>query len=743
MSFRDEFEAFHEEMDAFYSTYPANVEGLLAEMDRVSAEHPQWGPCRRKALIYETAARRCEVKVFRHFPYFYEVVGGRERHRWGFQGVGYWLRTQPPQQELADRAGQQVWRRMESGLSHGSGVVDHDHHCVGFDNVLALGLEGLIDRAAERLARGVDEAGRDFLDGAIIGCKAMIALAGRFADRARELAEDEADPVVRRRLERTAESADRVPAKPPRTFHEALNAILFLREVCGSVEGIGESILGHLDRMTWPYLQADLDAGRATPDDARDSIEAFLAMTDAKCNIRREPRETSTTVVIGGCDRDGEPVYNPVTDLILDAYRDLTLVNPKLNARLSPRHPQAYVRRLADLASRTNVMAIFNDDVIVAANVRAGKAVEDARLYVGGGCQENVLQNTEISSRASIYLNLAHVLLMGFFPEQWAEYASSAGVAIEPYAGSETFEEFRRRFLANLRAVHDEHVETRNATEREGGWYNPCPLHSATMDDCIERARDMFAGGTRYAGASVSLIGAGTLIDSLRAVEQAVYERGELTLEELAGLLETDFAGAEAMRSYLAKRIGKFGSDDPATAEFAAGVLRDLARVTTGKPNTRGGRYEASLFVYRAFRRMGEKTGATPDGRRAGEWLSPGMSPSPLGLAGGAGVASVLGALEPLDLTDYPVVAVLDLKLPWAGAGLKGEVVESVIRRFLDAGGSVLQLNVIDPSELADAREHPDRHGDLVVRVSGYSARFTTLPEHIQDEIIGRTTVAV
>jgi formate C-acetyltransferase len=516
-----------------------------------------------------------------------------------------------------------------------------------------------------------------------------------------------------------------------------------MREVCGSVEGIGESILGHLDRMTWPLLQADLAAGRATMEDARDSIDAFLAMTDAKANIRREPRETSTTVVVGGCDRHGEWVYNPVTDLILDAYRDLNLVNPKLNARISSRHPREYFRRLADLASRTNVLAIFNDEVIIAANVRAGKAIEDARLYVGGGCQENVLQNTEISSRASIYLNLAHVLRMGFFPEQWAEYLSSSGVEIEPYAGAETFEEFRRRFLANLRAVHDEHVDRRNLTEREGGWYNPCPLHSATLDDCIERAKDMFAGGTRYAGASVSLIGAGTLIDSLRAVEQAVYERGEMTLDELAGLLETDFARAEERRSYLANRIDKFGSDDPATARFAADVLADLARVTTGKPNTRGGRYEASLFVYRAFLRMGAKTGATPDGRPAGEPLSPGMSPSPLGVGNGAGVASVLGALEPVDLTDFPVVAVLDLKLPWAGAGLNGEVVESVIRRFLDAGGSVLQLNVIDPAELADAREHPERHADLVVRVSGYSARFTTLPEHIQDEIIGRATVAV
>jgi pyruvate-formate lyase len=91
-----------------------------------------------------------------------------------------------------------------------------------------------------------------------------------------------------------------------------------------------------------------------------------------------------------------------------------------------------------------------------------------------------------------------------------------------------------------------------------------------------------------------------------------------------------------------------------------------------------------------------------------------------------------------LTLTDYPVVAVLDVKLPWASAGSRPEVIVPVIRRFLDVGGSVLQLNVVDPAALREARAHPERHGDLVVRVSGYSARFTTLPEGIQDEIIER-----
>jgi formate C-acetyltransferase len=744
MRFTDERAEFERELDDYYSTYPTDISEIEAEVDRISDEHPDWGPCRRKAIIYQVAAERCPVKVFRHYPFFFELDTGLDRYRWGShsprcEGIGAWMYRQPEQQKLQEWAAEQKcdW---EMGFCHGPAVFDYDHHCVGFDNVLQKGLAGIIGQARKRLQDpDLDEKQRDFLEATIIGNNAVLRIAERFAERAEAMARREDDDGIRRRLMRIAVAARRVPARAARTFYEACAVIMFMRHILGGLEGLGESIYGHLDRMLQPYLEADLADGTITRDEAEDLLRFFLAMTDVKCNICEEPRETSTTVMIGGCDCDGEPVFNDVTRMIIDAYAELDLVNPKLNARISSRHPDEYFHRLAELnAEGRNVTAIFNDDVVIEANVRMGKAPEDARLYVGGGCQENVLQNTEINSRASIYLNLAQVLLMGFRPEGWKNYTEMAGITLHPYAGATSFQEVRERFLYNLRAVADREISLRNATEKEGWWYNPCPAHSSTMDDCIENARDMLDGGTRYAGASVSLIGTGTVIDSLRAIDQLVFREKQVSLQELAELLETDFDGAEDLRLRAVNQVPKFGTDEPGAAGFAADVIADLARVTSGRPNTRGGLYEASMFVYRAFRGQGAKTGATPDGRRAGEALSPGMSPGPEGMRRSGGVTAVLGALEPIDLTDYPVVAVLDVKLPWTTGGCKPEVVEAMIRRFLDAGGSVVQFNVVDPQVLQDARKHPERHGDLVVRVSGYSARFTTLNESIQDEIIER-----
>ncbi|MEI6502330.1 MAG: pyruvate formate lyase family protein, partial [Armatimonadota bacterium] len=237
------------------------------------------------------------------------------------------------------------------------------------------------------------------------------------------------------------------------------------------------------------------------------------------------------------------------------------------------------------------------------------------------------------------------------------------------------------------------------------------------------------------------LTGIGTLVDALYAIRRLVYEEVRLSLGELAEILASDFAGEEALRQYVIHRLPKFGHDDPEVAQFAAEVFAQVAQASSGMPNTRGGVYEASLFSFRTFTSMGNLTGATPDGRRAGEHLSPGMSPSQLALGEQTGVGQLLRCLEALDLAQYPVVAVLDVKLPLAPAGYEPQTLLPIILRFIECGGSVLQINCLDPATLRAAQAHPERHPDLVVRVSGYSAYFNTLCTTLQDEIIERALV--
>ena len=537
-----------------------------------------------------------------------------------------------------------------------------------------------------------------------------------------------------------------MPAEPPATFYEALNTILFLRELVQSLDGNGISVFGHLDRTLWPYYVDDMAHGRLTQDEAKDLLGFFLAFSDTRFGMRESGSHvgTNTTVVIGGCDADGKAVFNDVTRMIIEVYLEAGLIDPKLNARVSSRHPREYLDLLARMVARgANNLCLFNDDVIIAANTKMGKALTDCRLYVGGGCQENVLENTEVNSRATIYLNVPQVLLMGFFREQWSAFADREELAILPYTDGGSFDGLYEAFLRNLEAVANTHVRQRNRTEREGWRYNPCPLHSAAVDDCLDKRLDLMAGGARYNFGSISLTGIATTVDSLYALRQIVFEEKSVSLAELAQILLADFAGEGGLRQRLVRRVPKFGQEDDGIRAFSARVFADCARVTSGMPNSRGGRYEASLFSFRTYAHLGASTGATPDGRRAGQHLSMGMSPSQLALGARSSPGQVLSSLEPLDLTLYPVVAVLDAKLPAKPARYKPEIIVPIIQRFLDSGGSVLQLNCVDHKVLLEAREHPERHPDLVVRVSGYSACFAMLPEEIQDEIVAREQLSI
>ncbi len=735
------------ELDEYYAAYPSDLSELEGELHALSAAHPEWLPAERKAAGYALIAERCRVQVFRYFPFYFELDTGRRRNDLGEGGLGGWMKREPLGQVLGAE-GQAWWRPgWESGLVHSWPVLDDNHHCIGNDNVFRDGLRGLIQQAQGRLTTTGDARERVFLHAAIAGNQALIRVAERFADEAERLLASEQDRAVREHLKTIACSARRVPAQPPKTFYQALNTLLFMREVTQELEGNGNSILGHLDRLLWSYYERDRAEGRISREQAKDLLRYFLAFHDVRFGMREQRSHvgTNTTVVIGGCDAAGAPVFNDLTRMVVEVYRELRLVDPKLNARLSREHPAEYFDLLADLiASGSKALALFNDEVIIEANVKMGKARRDARLYGGGGCQENLLENTEINSRATIYLNLAQVLLMGFFPEQWAWFTEREGISLHRYSTEVgSFAQLYETFLGNLRLVVEALVDQRNRTEAQGAQYNPCPLHSSTISDCLANAKDMMEGGARYSFGSIALTGVGTLVDSLFALGEVVYRRREVSLERFREMLADDFAGEEAFRQYLVNRVAKYGQEDEAIRAFSARVFADLARVSSGLPNSRGGVYEASLFSFRSFAEMGLRTGATPDGRRAGEHLSPGMSPSLLALGPRCGVAQVLRALEPLDLTLYPVVAVLDLKVPAVPQGLRAEMLTPVLRRFLEVGGSVLQINCVDPAMLIEAKQHPERHRDLVVRVSGYSSYFDTLPAEVQDEVIERTLVEV
>jgi formate C-acetyltransferase len=723
---------------------------IWSAMDAFASAHPDCPAVGLKSRFHATVAEAFEPILFPHSPFFFEM-GLRPAENWGTpqpDSITSWMKLR--REHLCHD--NDAFRHLVSFSDYNAaGVVriwsvndvfDADHHCPGYTRLLDEGVAGILKRltAARRIRRSASETA--FLDAAEQSCRALIRCAERFAEHAEAHLAAEPDRPAAATLRRIAEAARHVPLNAPRSFYEGLAALLFIREATATLEGIGVSVLGHVDRLLIGLYRRDLRAGVLTREQAGDLLARWMLHTDVKFHVDDNAwPETSTCIELGGCDADGRPLYNELTELIVETHHRHGLMNPKLNCRFSASSPQDYL----DLIGRTalaghNHFALLNDDVLIPACVRSGKSEAEARLYVNGGCQETIVEGVEHSAGAYFYFNLARTLDLTLRPLGRAAPklpAPERAALPKPICAPESFDELYAAYMNNLANL----LKTGAEWLRVGGerWTDvlPCPLFSGMLEGPVENARDYTAGGARYNPAGLALCGLGTVVDSLAALETAIFNERWLTFEDLLDVLAANWDGAEHLRLRFAK-CPKFGHDNPAADRIAQRLADDVVHIARSLKNERGGWFQPSFFVYYAFVRMGRSTRATPDGRRDGDWLSQGVAPGRVCAA--HAFTDVFHSLSQIDFRNFAGNAVLDAQMP-LGNTCTTEAFSGLVRAFGRIGGPTLQTNCVSIDDLRDARTHPERHRDLVVRISGLSARFVALLPEVQDEIIARTAM--
>lgn len=710
-----------QEFEAYYSSYDPCTQVLLDKEEAIYAAHKDEPSPLLKSRMIKMMSEECPVHLFRHSPFFHEFSSGRERHTWGGlqSPVGSFMHEKNADKWLLLYGGEMRPYREENFVYGWNNPVGVDHFCLGYDTILQEGLEGILARAEAALLQETDARKRAFLAAAADSLKSLLHLEARFAAEAHRLAEIAADEEERAHYLRIAKAAEQVPAKPPRTFYEGLCAVVFCRESIGTLDGIGVSTFGHLDRMLGELYEADLAQGRITEEEGKWLFHVLLSYTDVRFDAKIQYNETSTTMILGGCDTQGTPVFNDVTRCILHAVLEGRYISTKINCRISSAHPEAYFDLLATVqTANIPVIVMQNDDTLIASRVRRGQAVEDARLYVSGGCHEIVLANTEVNTRADTWISLPRLVLKTMEREQ-----------------PETWEAFYQLYLADVKDFIEDVVAKKNKYEAFWYTYAPIPLASATLTGCIESGKDLTEGGTKYASTALSLLGTATMVDSLYAIRHLVYETKQLTMAEYRAIVADNFEGQERLRSYIVRKLPKFGTNDPELNEFGAKLL-DTISTFAGQKNARGGDYLPAFYPHDIFRFLGLTTPATPDGRKANTPLSRGCSPSefieiknPLDIVSG---------LSAIDFTAFAESFCAEITLPRMEETTGKTIFKTLIHAFLDNKGSTLQFNMIDKDLLLEAQRDPENHGDLIVRVCGYSAVFVTLSPEQQAEVIGR-----
>ncbi|MGB3904721.1 MAG: trans-4-hydroxy-L-proline dehydratase [Anaerolineae bacterium] len=590
-------------------------------------------------------------------------------------------------------------------------------------------------------------AKQEELKAMLICAGALIRFAERHAEVTLELAEREKDPHRKKELQRIAEVCAHVPAHPPRDFWEALQYYWFVHLGVTTELNTWDSFNpGRLDQHLYPFYREGLEEGTLDRERAEELLQCFWI----KFNNQPAPPKVGVTAAesgtytdfalinTGGLKEDGSDAVNEVTYLILDVVEEMRLVQPSSCVQVSKKNPNRFVKRAARII-RTGFgqPSVFNTDVIMQELIRQGKSVEDARNGGSSGCVEVGAFGKECYILSG-YLNMVKIFELTLNNGVDMRTGRMIGIETGDATQFESFKELFEAYEKQLNHFVDVKVRGNNVVERLYASYMPAPFLSLLIDDCIVTGKDYHDGGARYNTMYIQGVGLGTLTDSVTAIKYRVFDEGTLSMEDLLGVLRDNFEGHERVRQMLLNKTPKYGNDDDYADEVMVALFEAYFSAVDGRPNTKGGSYRINLLPTTVHVYFGSVAGATPDGRRAWEPLSEGVSP--VQGADRRGPTAVLKSVAKMDHARTGGTLLNQKFTPQLlqdEAGL--EKLVHLIRTYFKLDGHHVQFNVVDAATLRAAQEHPEQYRDLIVRVAGYSDYFCDLSATLQDEIISRT----
>ncbi len=580
-----------------------------------------------------------------------------------------------------------------------------------------------------------------------VAADALIAYAERHAKEARQLAKREKDTLRKKELQKIADACSHVPKNAPRDFWEALQYYWFVHlGVIIELNTWDSFNPGRLDQHLYPFYKKGIEEGTLSKEKARELLQAFWVKFNnqpapPKVGVTAEESATYTDfclINLGGVKPDGSDAVNELTFLILDVVEEMRIVQPSSAVQVSKKNPDRFVKRAIQIVKTGfGQPSFFNTEAIIQEMLRQGKSLEDARQGGASGCIEAGIFGKE-NYNLTGYFNLPKVLEItlnnGLDPRTGKKIGLETG---DPRRFS-SFEELFQAFRNQVRYFLDIKVRGNNVIERIFAEYLPTPFLSLLINDCIAKGKDYHDGGARYNNSYIQGVGLGTVTDCLASLRFNVFDRRLISMEQVIEALKKNFEGYEALRQKFLNKTPKYGNDD----DYADSLLKDVFEAfyagVNGRPNTKGGCYRINLLPTTVHIYFGKMTGATPDGRKASEPLSEGISP--VQGADRFGPTAVIKSAAKVDHLRTGGTLLNQKFTPQLLADEEGiDKLCHLIRAYFKMDGHHLQFNVVTADTLREAQRHPEKYRDMIVRVAGYSDYFVDLSVDLQNEIIRRT----
>lgn len=621
------------------------------------------------------------------------------------------------------------------------------HIVPDYKGLVSLGTEGFRKKVAEekeKTAKGSSES--TFLRSIEAVCDGLDSFADGYRREALRLAKTERDENRKKELEQIAETCARVPRKPARTFREALQS-LFFAQIALNLESLDNAVSpGRMDQVLWPYYQRDIENGELDRQTAFDLLGCFsVKMSEIIPAFSRRITQfhgglfNGQAVVVGGTGQDGRDATNELSYLFLELMEHLRTRQPNFQARLHEGSPQKYRARIAKaLAAGSVSPALYNDHQIVPLLENRGVSEKHARDYAPVGCVEPASAGRSFFSTDAALFNLPFCLELALNKGRRFKDNRRLGVATDSAESCRSIDELFELFARQVEYGTKGLLRDIRLVEEANARVHPTPLTSMLLKGCISSRIDSSSGGTLYNGSGLQGVAVVEVGDSLAAVETVVFRQKRASMSEVIEACRQGFKGQEVLRARL-RTAPKFGNDDPFADQFTARVMKLFTSCIQGEMNTRGGRYVSGFYSVTSHEAFGRIVGALPSGRYAGKPFSSGISPSSGCERAGPTAALMSAAHLPLDLAHNGVNQNIEIT-PWTVKGAKGRrALQGLIDGAFAAGCMQMQVNVIDPKLLLEARDNPGRYPNLLVRVSGYAAYFDDLSPAMKQEVIDRT----
>lgn len=631
------------------------------------------------------------------------------------------------------------------------------HTIPNIESILIKGTTGVMADIDARMEKGgIDTRQQDTLKAMRITLDGLDAYAENLATEAVFLAAGEANPDRKAELIALSAMCAHAPKYPARTLHEAMNAAwIYLVGVLMENNNISLSP-GRLDQIFQPYFEKDM-ATISDPGEKDAYIQRavelsaclflrishhYMAAPDL-VNYLYSGTQTDSAVTLGGVTRTGGDAVNDMTYIFLKATEMLGNQEPNVNVRFHPGvNSDDFLKRVCEVNYITSgTPSVHNDKAVFQALKNQDFTVEDLRDWGAVGCVEPAIPGKHTGHTNALCMNLIAGLEMvfnnGYHPLLDWHMGPETG---RPENGDfKTFDQFFQAYMDQMRFLVDCHCHLNTLCCEAHSKLRPQPFLSATTVGCIDSATDNTEGGALYNSSGGFNAGLADVTDSMMAVKTLVFDEKRISFAEFKKAIDGNFQDQPELLSLIRTKVPLFGSGNDDAVAMANRLTKEIHGLYARHRNFRGGKYFTGYWTVSWHSGFGSLTGAIPSGRLAGKAFTPGLTPQPHASDSILDNMRDVARLAPEYMENNIAFNVKFVPSSTDSREKTVDTIFSYLKTYFDLGGMQAQLNMVDSETLKDAMAHPENYKNLIVRISGYNARFVELSRDLQIELVERS----